>query len=127
MEVRSINQSINQSIKTVSYTAFDALKSLRHREVIDLTAGLKNFVLIEFARVRHKQFKSRELEMKNKQGSHNYKFSSIDFGQSYRTVVAEVVIVIVISKLLKRHSKAKRRASAYSRALSRLINLSLIS
>ena len=27
------------------------------------------------------------------------------------------VIVIVISKLLKRHSKAKRRAPAYSRAL----------
>ena len=28
-----------------------------------------------------------------------------------------IVIVIVISKLLKRHSKAKRRAPAYSRAL----------
>ena len=28
-----------------------------------------------------------------------------------------IVIVIVISKLLKRHSKVKRRAPAYSRAL----------
>ena len=29
----------------------------------------------------------------------------------------QMVIVIVISKLLKRHSKARRRAPAYSRAL----------
>src|ERR1043165_5138241 len=32
-------------------------------------------------------------------------------------VIVVIVIVIVISKLLKRHSKAKRRAPAYSRAL----------
>jgi len=31
-----------------------------------------------------------------------------------------VNIVIVISKLLKRHSKAKRRAPAYSRALRKI-------
>src|SRR6218665_1437073 len=34
--------------------------------------------------------------------------------------LAPIVIVIVNSKLLKRHSKAKRRAPAYSRALHRL-------
>ena len=31
------------------------------------------------------------------------------------------IIVIVISKLLKRHSKAKRRAPAYSRALRQIM------
>ena len=34
-----------------------------------------------------------------------------------------IIIVIVISKLLKRHSKAKRRAPAYSRALRQIIKV----
>ena len=35
-------------------------------------------------------------------------------------IIAVLVIVIVISKLLKRHSKAKRRAPAYLRALHQI-------
>ena len=37
-----------------------------------------------------------------------------------RQLIPEIVIVIVNSKLLKRHSKAKRRAPAYSRALRQI-------
>src|SRR6218665_2942927 len=40
--------------------------------------------------------------------------------QTRRQVSAYVYIVIVISKLLKRHSKTKRRAPAYSRALRQI-------
>src|SRR6218665_3866769 len=36
------------------------------------------------------------------------------------SLVIVIVIVIVNSKLLKRHSKAKRRAPAYSRALRQI-------
>ena len=42
-------------------------------------------------------------------------------GQRRRTMTSsDLVIVIVNSKLLKRHSKAKRRAPAYSRALRQI-------
>ena len=45
-----------------------------------------------------------------------------DISTAYRTgyIVMVIVIVIIISKLLKRHSKAKRRALAYSRALRQI-------
>jgi len=36
------------------------------------------------------------------------------------TILSVIVIVIVNSKLLKRHSKAKRREPAYSRALRQI-------
>src|SRR6218665_627929 len=39
---------------------------------------------------------------------------------SNNTTSRNIVIVIVNSKLLKRHSKAKRRAPAYSRALRQI-------
>ena len=43
------------------------------------------------------------------------------FSLRYTTLlVCELVIVIVNSKLLKRHSKAMRRAPAYSRALRQI-------
>ena len=42
------------------------------------------------------------------------------FLPSGSTTVIVIVIVIVNSKLLKRHSKAKRRAPAYSRALRQI-------
>src|SRR6218665_2700663 len=43
--------------------------------------------------------------------------ATVDF---YVVIVIVIVIVIVNSKLLKRHSKAKRRAPAYSRALRQI-------
>jgi len=45
-------------------------------------------------------------------------FASIETAQNH-------VIVIVISKLLKRRSKAKRRAPAYSRALRHIKGYSM--
>src|SRR6218665_1930191 len=46
---------------------------------------------------------------------------SIEFGRKPSCVIAITTIVIVISKLLKRHSIAKRRATAYSRTLREIM------
>src|SRR6218665_2347211 len=48
------------------------------------------------------------------------KFQQSQATRTSKIIVIVIVIVIVNSKLLKRHSKAKRRAPAYSRALRQI-------